>query len=164
MDACFEIRDAHLDDAEAIAEIYNHFVLHSIVTFDLEPKSVEKVRDELREGSLPWLVCVYEERVIAYSYASAWKSRCAYEHTVESTLYVSSEFGRRGIGWQLYTELLARLADAGVHTVLGGISVPNDPSSAMHKKLGFELIGTMREVGRKFDRWIDVEYWQKKLS
>lgn len=160
----FELREARLEDAEALAEIYNYFVLNSIVTFDLEPKSVESFRERLQGASLPWLVCTSVERVVAYSCASPWKSRCAYDRTVESTLYVRPEFARRGIGMRLYRELLARLESAGLHTVLGGISVPNEASVAMHVKLGFERVGCMREVGWKFERWIDVEYWQKRLE
>ena len=164
MEDGFALREARVEDAPAITEIYNHFVLTSIVTFDLEPKSVEAMREGLRTATLPWLVCTQDDRLVAYSYASSWKSRCAYSRTVESTLYVRPEFARRGIGIRLYRELLARLEQAGVHTVLGGISGPNEPSVAMHEKLGFERIGCMREVGWKFDRWIDVEYWQKILD
>lgn len=163
MDASFEFRDARSADAEAITAIYNHFVATSIATFDLDPKSVEAFRKRIESGSHPWLVCVHEEQVVAYSHASPWKAKRAYERTVESTLYVQPEFARRGIGMRLYRDLLVRLKLAGVHTVLGGITVPNDASVSMHEKLGFERVGIMSEVGWKFDRWIDVEYWQKTL-
>ena len=164
MSSEFELRDARLEDAEALTEIYNHFVLNTWVTFDLDPKPAEYFREQLRAATLPWLVCTEGDQVVAYSYASPWKSRCAYERTVESTVYVTPDYARRGIGVSLYRELLARLEEAGTHTVLGGIAVPNDPSIALHKKLGFEQVGRLREVGRKFERWIDVEYWQKLLG
>ncbi len=161
MSAELKLRDARLEDADALAEIYNYFVLNSVVTFDLDAKPSEYFREQLREATLPWIVCTEEERVVGYSYASSWKSRCAYDRTVESTVYVKPEAARRGIGILLYRELLARLERAGTHTVMGGIAVPNEASVALHKKLGFERVGCLREVGWKFERWVDVEYWQK---
>lgn len=164
MDANFTFRDAQPNDADELAAIYNHFVATSIVTFDLDSKPAAAFRDRIEAGTHPWLVCVHEGRVVAYSCASPWKAKRAYERTVESTLYVQPDFARRGIGMRLYRDLLARLAGSGVHKVLGGITVPNEASVQMHKKFGFERVGVMYEVGFKFDRWVDVEYWQKTLA
>jgi phosphinothricin acetyltransferase len=82
---------------------------------------------------------------------------------VESTVYVRPDCARQGIGRQLYTELMARLRDLGIHAVIGGIALPNEASVALHEALGFRKVAQFKEVGFKFDRWIDVAYWQRTL-
>ena len=118
----------------------------------------ESVKDGLR--GLSWLVWEEDERVLGFCYASNWKARSAYRHSVESTVYVHPDYLRRGIGLRLYEALLAELRLRGIHAVIGGIALPNAASIGLHERLGFEKVAHFREVGRKFDRWIDVGYWQ----
>lgn len=159
------IRSATGGDAARIAEIYNRYVLHSTVTFEEQIVSADEMRKRIAEvlQALPWVVWVERESVEGFAYATPWKSRISYRHSVESTIYLADGAMGRGIGAQLYGTLIAGLRERGVHTVLGGIALPNDASIALHEKLGFEKVAQFREVGRKFGKWIDVGYWQKIL-
>ena len=159
------IRVATKADANQIAEIYNHYVEHTHVTFDVEPNAPEvfEARIAADSGHHPWLVAEEEGVVLGFASSSPWKSRCAYERAVETSLYLRESTSGRGLGTRLYRELLELLRARGVHTILGGIALPNDVSRHMHEKFGFERVGVMREVGRKFGRWIDVEYWQLRF-
>lgn len=156
------IRSATPADAPAIAGIYNHYILHTPVTFEEEPVSAEQVRGRIAETqtAYPWLVHERNEIVTGYAYATGWHSRRSYQHSVETTVYLDRASIGNGIGFQLYGELIRTLKTSGFHTAIGGIALPNDRSVALHEKLGFTKIAHFREVGRKFDRWIDVGYWQ----
>lgn len=153
-------------DAAQLCDIYNYYALHTTITFEVEAVSAgvmtlriqESVKDGLRGP--PWLVWEEDERVLGFCYASTWKARSAYRHSVESTVYVHPDYLRRGIGLRLYEALLAELRLRGIHAVIGGIALPNAASIGLHERLGFEKVAHFREVGRKFDRWIDVGYWQ----
>jgi L-amino acid N-acyltransferase YncA len=160
------IRSANKADALAIVAIYNHYVLNSIITFDEAPASAAQFieRMELSSSRFPWLVAEEKGTVLGYAYASEWKSRCAYLHTAESTIYLDATATGKGIGTSLYSTLLTALSASGFRTAIGGISVPNPGSIALHQKCGFEKIGHFEEVGYKFGKWIDVEYWQKKIN
>lgn len=160
------IRSARVEDATQLCEIYNHYVLHTPITFEEEAVSTAEMRDRLREtmASLPWLVWDEGEHVLGYCHASKWKGRCAYRYSVETTVYLRPDQGRRGIGTALYGELIGKLKEQGFHTALGGIALPNAASVALHERLGFEKVAQLREVGRKFGQWIDVGYWQLVLQ
>lgn len=161
-----QIRPASSDDVEQIAEIYNHYVLTSTITFEDQPVSVSEMAHrvlEIRTIPLPWLVARFEDDVLGYAYASKWKTRAAYRFSVESTIYLSPSSHRSGIGSKLYQCLLDELADIGAHAVIGGIALPNEASWRLHQKLGFQQVAHFKEVGFKFDRWIDVTYWQRIL-
>lgn len=159
------IRSATAEDAARIAEIYNHYVLHSTITFEEQAVSVVEMRNRIREvlAGFPWLVWVEDQSVQGFAYASKWKGRSAYRNSVESTLYLKEGATGRGIGAKLYEALITELRERELHAVMGGIALPNDASIALHKKLGFEKVAHFREVGWKFDKWIDVEYWQLLL-
>jgi len=156
------IRACATADAPAIAEIYNHFVRDTVVTFEEIPVSADAMARRIEDigARFPWLVWEDDGAVIGYAYASAWKSRSAYRFAVESTIYLTTSRHRSGIGTQLYGALLAEVKVRGFHTAVGGIALPNPASIALHEKLGFTKIGQFVEVGRKLDRWIDVGYWQ----
>jgi L-amino acid N-acyltransferase YncA len=161
------IRPVSSADVEQIVEIYNHYVLASTITFEEEPVEVpEMARRILEVGSvpLPWLVAVSDSGVQGYAYASKWKARSAYRFSVESTVYLREGSFGQGIGSQLYEHLIAALQVAGVHAIIGGVALPNDASLRLHQKLGFEKVAHFREVGFKFDRWIDVTYWERVLN
>jgi L-amino acid N-acyltransferase YncA len=159
------IRYAKTDDAAEICKIYNHYVLGTTITFEEEPVSTGEMAQRIAETlqSLPWLVWEQDESLQGFCYASKWKGRCAYRHSVESTVYLRADSMGRGIGSQLYRALLDELRRKKFHTVIGGIALPNDASVALHEKFEFEKVAQFREVGNKFDRWTDVGYWQLLL-
>ncbi|MBL9215237.1 MAG: N-acetyltransferase [Opitutaceae bacterium] len=155
------IRAATTADAAAIAAIYNHYVENTVVTFEEEPIGRREMARRIREISarLPFLVAVEDREVVGYTYANSWKTRSAYRYSVESTVYLGPAHVGRGWGTQLYTILLAELRQRGCHAVIGGVSLPNAASVALHEKMGFAKVAHFPEVGRKFGRWIDVGYW-----
>jgi len=157
------IRGPCSQDGAALCRIYNHYVTNTIVTFALEETSEQEMAAAISAASekFPWLVWEDEGRVLGYALASEWKSRCAYRFSVETTIYLDPAAGGKGIGTLLYGGLLERVAAAGHHSALGGIALPNPASIALHEKLGFVKVGQLKEVGWKFDQWIDVGYWQK---
>ena len=162
-----KLRDATPDDAKAIVDIYNHYVATTTISFEEEPVADATMGQriaELQDGGLPWLVAEIDGKVAGYAYASKWRARAAYRFAVESSVYLAPEYARRGLGSALYACLLARLREAGMHLVIGGIALPNAPSIALHEKMGFEKTAHFSEVGRKFERWIDVAYWQLRLD
>jgi len=159
------IRLAKLSDAKAIADIYNYYVKNTCITFEEKEVSQDEMEERIQEKLDKYVFLVWEEdgQLLGYAYAGEWKGRCAYKYTVESSVYLKNETAGRGIGTKLYEELLELLKQKGFHIVLAGIAIPNEASIALHEKMGFEKTGIMNEVGYKFDRWIDVGYWQYKL-
>jgi phosphinothricin acetyltransferase len=156
------IRKATPEDAKEICDIYNFYVLNSAATFEEVPLAYAEMRARISAimQRFPWLVFESEGRILGYAYSSDWKLRTAYRHTAESTVYVRDGYSGRGIGRALYRQLLDELKDLGFHAILGGISLPNEGSVALHEKLGFVKVGQLREVGWKFGRWVDVGYWE----
>jgi phosphinothricin acetyltransferase len=156
------IRACVAADATRLVEIYNHYVERTVVTFEETPIDVAEMRRRVTATTArwPWLVGEHEGSVAGYACASAWKSRSAYRFAVESTIYLAPELHGRGLGTTLYRALIAELRNRDVHCVIGGISLPNAASVALHEKLGFAKIGEFREVGRKLGRWVDVGYWE----
>jgi L-amino acid N-acyltransferase YncA len=160
------VRSASAADAEAIARIYNYYVENTVITFEEEPVSGPAMAArvaEVQASSLPWLVAEVDGAVVGYAYASKWKVRSAYRHSVETTIYLERGSEGRGIGMTLYAALLPILKARGIHAVIGGAALPNEASVALHEKLGFERVATFRQVGFKHNRWIDVAYWQLVL-
>ena len=153
------IRPVRPKDAAPISAIYNHHVTATVVTFDETPLETREMARRIRAATLPWLVIEDSGAVAGYARAAPWKTREAYRHTVESSVYVDPRCQRRGHGRRLYEALLAALRDRQVHVVLAGIALPNPASIALHERLGFTPCGVMREVGWKFGRWVDVGYW-----
>lgn len=156
------IRIANVGDAAQLCEIYNHYVLNTNVTFEEQAVTVEEMASRVQEtlSSLPWLVVEDDSQVLGFSYASKWKGRCAYRYSAEATVYLRPDATGKGLGTQLYLELLKELKDRSLHTVMGGIALPNDASVALQEKLGFSKVAQFRQVGHKFGNWIDVGYWQ----
>jgi len=161
------IRDAITADAADIADIYNHYIEHTDVTFEETAVSADDIKariDTTIEHKLPWLV--YEEagKIIGYAYASKWRSRAAYRFSTEVTVYLHHEQGGKGFGTQLYRQLFSELKALGYHVAIGGITLPNPASVALHEKMGMTHAGSFNEVGFKFGRRLDVGYWQGILS
>ena len=163
------IREVVPEDASEIAKIYNHYIEQTIITFETElidaPEMLRRIETTVASG-FPWIVKLNDQGVVVgYAYAGFWRKRIAYRASVESAVYVNHQCTGNGWGQALYEELLKRLQESGnVHVVIGVISVPNEASVGLHRKLGFEDGGVYREVGRKFDRWIDVQMLQLKLD
>jgi phosphinothricin acetyltransferase len=161
-----QIRLANLSDTGAIAGIYNNYILNTAITFEEEPIARQVFADRLAavlSASLPWLVIVSGEQVAGFAYASPWKDRRGYRFSVESSIYLESAIQGRGLGTLLYSALLDHLRQLPVHTVIGGIALPNAASVRLHEKLGFTKVAHFSEAGYKFKRWIDVGYWQLLL-
>jgi len=157
------LRPATPADAAAIAEIYNHYVLHTIITFEEEAVTESEMAARITEVlglDLPWFVWEEKGRVLGYAYAGRWKSRCAYRYSVESSIYLAKDTTGRGLGTKLYVALIDTLRTKGIHSIIGGIALPNDASIGISEKLGFQKIGQFKEVGWKFEKWIDVGYWE----
>lgn len=160
------IRNATIDDAGAILEIYNPYILNTVITFEESPVGIEEMQARILKNGTDYAWLVYESggAILGYAYASRWRERCAYRSSAESTVYVREGFHRQGIGRSLYSGLLDRLRAKDVHLVIGGISLPNESSVALHESLGFQKAAHFPEVGYKFGRWLDVGYWTLLLS
>ncbi|SHG06888.1 phosphinothricin acetyltransferase [Microbulbifer donghaiensis] len=157
------IRFARAEDAGQIADIYNHYIRHTVITFETEPVSAAEMAGRIGDVAgvgLPWLVAEEEQRIAGYAYATLWRSRAAYRNSVEATVYLDKEAHGRGLGSSLYRALFDQLQQRDIHTVICGIALPNSASVALHEKFGMEKVAHFKEVGHKFDRWIDVGYWQ----
>lgn len=159
------IRPVNKTDIPAICNIYNFYVKNTIITFEEEEVSAREIEKRIEEitKNFPWLVYVENGVVLGYAYASSWKSRSAYRFSAESTVYLSQESIGKGIGSKLYSDLIVEAKNKGIHSLIGGIAQPNDESVALHEKLGFQKCAHFKEIGFKFNKWIDVGYWEKRL-
>jgi phosphinothricin acetyltransferase len=160
------VRPATANDLDSITRIYNHYILNTIITFEEQPVSRTEMAGRMEgiaSASLPWLVAEQHGEVLGYAYAGRWKSRYGYRFSVESTVYLDPAAMGKGLGGTLYGNLLKILRDEKFHVAIGGIALPNPASVALHEKLGFRKVAHYREIGFKFDQWIDVGYWQLSL-
>jgi len=161
------IRRAVPADAGRVADIYNHYVLNTAISFEeLAVSAAEMARridKVLVQSRLPWLVAEHDGLLVGYAYAGLWRERHAYRFSVESSVYVADAAAARGVGSALYTSLFELLRAAGCHTVLGVIALPNAASVALHEKFGMRQVAHFKEVGYKFGRWHDVGNWQVLL-
>ncbi len=160
------LRPATPEDAAALARVYNHYIENTVVTFEetpVSPADMTSRLSEIRDAEFPWLVADRDGDVAGFAYAGPWKGRCAYRHSAEITVYLDPQQVGRGLGSQLYAELINILKDRGFHAIMGGIALPNAASVALHEKFGLEKVAHFKEVGFKFERWVDVGYWQRRL-
>jgi phosphinothricin acetyltransferase len=159
-------RLARLDDAEALRQIYNVEVQTTTVTFDILPRSLEEQREWLaaRSGAHAVVVAEDGDEVIGFASLSPWRSRPAYATSVEDSVYVHRDHQGRGVGRLLLTELLAVARAHGFHAVFARIVGGHASSIRLHESVGFEVVGTEREVGRKFGRWLDVTVMELLLT
>lgn len=163
--AGIEIRSATEADLDAVAAIYAAEVAGGTATFDTAPPPRSRWEAKLASGHPgdQFLVATSGGEVVGFAYSGPYRERGAYAHTRETTVYLAPAAAGRGVGRALYDELLSRLTAAGVHAVLACVALPNDASEGLHRACGYERVGVMREVGRKFDRWIDIAWWQRRL-
>jgi phosphinothricin acetyltransferase len=162
------VRDATDHDLPQIRGIYAHHVLHGLASFEEIPPPVEEIRARraaVLELGLPYLVFERDGRVAGYSYATLYRTRAAYRHTLEDSVYVREGEGRRGIGEALLRELVERCARGPWRQMIAVIGdSANTPSIALHRKLGFREVGTLSSVGFKFGRWVDSVLMQRALG
>jgi phosphinothricin acetyltransferase len=160
------LRLAGEDDAPAVLAIYGPVVRDTPISFELEPPSPAEMAERIRSTLelTPWLLAEAEGRVAGYAYADPFRARPAYQWTAETTVYVHPDFQRRGVGRALYRALLAALRAAGYRSAVGGITLPNPASVALHESLGFLPVGVFRAAGFKQGRWHDVGFWQLELA
>ena len=165
---CVVVRDAAEADMEAVARIYAHHVEHGLSTFEEIPPSDEEMRArrlKVLANGAPYLVAAIDGEVVGYCYAAPYHARAAYRHTLEDSVYVAPGRGGRGLGGALLAELIAR-CEVGpwrwLVAVIGDSA--NAASIALHRRCGFESVGTLRSVGFKFGRWVDTPIMQRALG
>ncbi|MEO5987672.1 MAG: N-acetyltransferase family protein [Candidatus Eisenbacteria bacterium] len=161
------IRAAQDADLPALTALYNHYVETNHCTFDATPLSVELRRvwfDQHAEGGPHrLLVAVRGDALLGYASSSAHRPKPGYLTSVETSVYLAPEAHGQGLGTRLYTELFGQLANEDVHRALAGVALPNPASVALHRRMGFSELGTFDEVGRKFDRYWSVQWFQRAL-
>jgi L-amino acid N-acyltransferase len=160
------VRLARLEDAEPTRQIYNTEVTTSTATFDLVPRSLEQQREWLtaRSGAHAVLVAEEADGAVGFASLSPWRNRPAYATSVEDSVYVHRDHRGRGIGKLLLGELLGVATAHGFHAVFARIVGDHEASIRLHEAAGFEIVGTEREVGRKFGRWLDVMVMELLLT
>lgn len=154
------IRRAEQGDLSALLDIYNHYVRETPITFDLEPKTLDQRQEWFSSfavtGRYQCFVAVRAGVAIGWASSHRFKERAAYDTTVESSVYLSPAETGRGLGRQLYSTLFQALEAEDIHRIHGGITQPNAASNRLHESLGFERVGLLPQVGRKFGRFWDV--------
>lgn len=161
------IRDATIDDVPAIARIYGHWVLHGTSSFELEAPDEAEMRrrfETLKAGGFPYLVAEAGGRVIGYAYAGPYRPRPAYRYTLEDSIYLDPDVRGRGVSRRLLQALIDRCRADGYRNLMAVIGDSgNEASIGVHTALGFRHVGTARNIGFKFDRWLDVVTMQLVL-
>ncbi len=160
------VRQARADDLPEISRIYNYAILNTTSTFDTEPKTVEQWQDMLAKQTeaYPLLVAESGGRVAGWGVLRPAVDRSAARFTVENAVYVDPDFQGRGIGSALLSELIERARANGYHAIVAMVVAGNEASERLHRRLGFEQVGLMREIGWKFDRWLDLIVMEKLLE
>jgi phosphinothricin acetyltransferase len=160
------IRFAAETDATQILDIYAPIVADTAISFEevvpSRPEMASRIRRTLER--YPWLACEEAGHILGYAYATEFRSRPAYQWSVEVTTYVRPEAQRKGVASALYAPLLGILRAQGFINALAGIALPNDASVALHEQFGFRPVGVLQDVGFKVTRWHDVEWWALRLQ
>ncbi len=160
------IRDGRSEDLPHLLSIYNHAVLHTSATFDLEPQTLEQRREWFSHHGpdYPLLVAEDSRGILGYACLSPYRPKPAYGKTVESSVYVDDRYHGQGVGTVLMQELVRRAAQLGYHCVLAGVVGGNEGSARLHEKVGFQHVGCLKEVGFKFGNWHDVHWYELILD
>jgi phosphinothricin acetyltransferase len=156
------IRPVKTADAPAICGIYNHYITNTAVSFEEDPVSTAEMEGRIRTitAKYPWFVWEEGGEALAYAYVNTWKERAAYRYAAELSVYVRPGKEGQGLGGKLMTHLLEAVNKMEIHTLVSGITIPNERSVALHEKFGFQKIAHFNEIGFKLDRWQDVGYWE----
>ncbi|MGI9645213.1 MAG: GNAT family N-acetyltransferase [Ilumatobacteraceae bacterium] len=165
MPSTIDIRLARADDAGEIREMYNEEVQTQTSTFDLVTRSTEEQREWIaaRSGAFSAVVATDGDEIVGFAALSPYKERAAYRTTVENSVYVARGHHGKGIGRTLMEHLVVVARDSGFHSIIARVEASSEASRALHLACGFELVGIEREVGRKFNRWLDVAVMQLLL-
>jgi L-amino acid N-acyltransferase YncA len=157
------IRKVRDSDAPSICEIYNYYIKNTIITFEEEKIEEIEIYKRIKEviKNYPWIVYEEDGRIVGYAYATKWKERFAYRYSVESTVYLNKNYFGKGIGGKLLKQLVEEAKSKNIHSLIGGIALPNKSSIALFEKLNFKKVAHFKEVGFKFGKWIDVGYWER---
>ena len=162
------IRHAEQHDLPELLAIYNHYVVHTPITFDLEPRTLAQRREWFDEfaktGRYQCFVAIDHDRLLGWVCSARFKEKAAYSSTIETSVYLKPDAIGKGIGRQLYRTLFEALAGEDVHRAFGGITLPNEASVALHRAAGFELVGIYPEIGRKFGKYWDVALYLRKMN
>jgi len=166
MEKGIQIRLAKQKDAKAIQEIYNHEVRNSTATFDLVERTTQQQEEWLdeRSGAFSVLVAEMGSKILGFASLSPYKARAAYRTTVEDSIYINEEFRNQGIAGELLSHLLEVAESSGFHAVIARIGGANEASIHLHQRFGFEIVGTEKEIGRKFGKWQDVVVMQTIIN
>lgn len=159
------IRNVSIDDAEAIARIYNRYITETTTSFETSPLSVEDMRQRIVELSsiYPYYVAVTDNKVIGYCYVHLWKERAAYRNTLETTIYLDPDVKHKGIGSRLMQQLIEECRKQGYKTLIACVTAENIESREFHSRLGFKQVSLFEGVGCKFGRYLDVADYQLQL-
>lgn len=161
------IRPAIFQDLDTILEIINHQILHSSSVYDYEPHDFETQKlwfEEKQKKNFPVIVAEFENAPIGYATYGTFREKIGYQYTVEHSVYVAQEFIGKGVGKLLLAELIQLAKKQECHVMIGAIDAANSGSIAFHEKFGFKTAGTIREVGYKFDHWLDLVFMQLILK
>ena len=164
----YAIRAATQDDLNALTDIYNHYIVNTAITFDLKTLTPAERRgwfdDHQESGPHRLLVAADRQgRCLGYASSSRWRAKAAYNTTVETSVYCHPHARGRGCGTALYAALFVALESEDIHTIVAGMSLPNPPSLSLHQKFGFQPVGVFHAVGRKFDKFWDVAWFERQL-
>ncbi|MGA8664407.1 MAG: N-acetyltransferase family protein [Thermoplasmata archaeon] len=164
----FVVRPAERDDLERLTTIYNHYVATSIATFDLSPKPPEDwlAWFDLHSGGRYrlWVARAGDGTVAGFASSSPYRPRLAYQTTVEVSVYLRPDAVGQGLGSRLYRALFDSIQEEDLHRAVAMIALPNPASVALHTRWGFREAGRLHEVGRKFDRFWDVSFFERPLE
>jgi len=160
------LRAAKAEDFDALAAIVKPVILETAIHFAYEPVSGDDLRSHWSHDreTYPYLVAAEDDRILGFAKAGAWRERAAYGWTPECSVYVAKDAQRRGIARSLYTRLFEILTTQGFHSVIAGITLPNEASVRLHESMGFRSVGRVARAGWKMGRWHDVGFWQKDLA
>jgi L-amino acid N-acyltransferase len=162
-----EIRVAESSDLDAMLAIYNDAIINTTAVYDYQPRTNEAQRqwfETKRAQSLPVFVAQVGATIIGFGSFGPFRPWPAYQYTVENSLYVDAGYRRKGAGTALLGSLLSAAQAAGYHAMVAGIDATNEASLALHRKAGFDPIAHFREVGWKFERWLDLVFMEKIFS
>jgi phosphinothricin acetyltransferase len=161
------IRPVRPSDLPALLDIYNHYVVNTPITFDLEPRTLAQRQEWLGQfsatGRYRCFVAARGETPIGWACSARFKEKAAYDTSIETSIYLAPGEGGKGLGRRLYETLFEALKGEDIHRAFGGVTLPNEASVAVHKSVGFEQIGTYREIGRKFGKYWDVALYLRPM-
>ncbi|MBR3057117.1 MAG: N-acetyltransferase [Clostridiales bacterium] len=166
------IRNAKLEDAQRLVEIYSYYVLNTAVSFEYEVPTVAEFQERMKKvmEKYPYLVAEEDGQIVGYAYSSPYSCREAYAWSVANSIYLDKDYRRQGIGSLLYQELEKHLKENGIINLLAGVAFSKEEDEYLthgsynfHTRMGYEKVAHMKDIGKKFDRWYDLLWLQKKI-